>query len=96
MLIHSDFKELDWNGVILSAWVNDFPLSFLFTGDGSCFCWSAELLTQGRRGEVSSWELIGPDCDPVYSICRSANTVYSACRDASVRKYVLKQSELSS
>ncbi|XP_020621989.1 proteasomal ATPase-associated factor 1-like [Orbicella faveolata] len=66
------------------------------TGDGSCFCWSAELLTQGRRGEVTSWELIGPDCDPVYSICRSANTVYSACRDASIRKYVFKHSQLSS
>ena len=75
--------------------MNIFPLSFLLAGDGSCFRWSEELLTQGRR-EVTSWELIGPDCDPVYSICRSANTVYSACRDASIRKYVFKQSELSS
>ncbi|KAL9969515.1 hypothetical protein ACROYT_G021737 [Oculina patagonica] len=66
------------------------------TGDGSCFYWTAELLSQGRRGEVTSWELIGPNCDPVYSICRSANTVYSACRDATIRKYVFKQSELSS
>lgn len=65
--------------------------------DGSCFCWSAELLSQGRSGEgTASWELIGPDCDPVYSICRSTNTVYSACRDKNIRKYVFKQSELSS
>ncbi|KAJ7391366.1 Proteasomal ATPase-associated factor 1 [Desmophyllum pertusum] len=66
------------------------------TGGGSCFCWSAELLNRGRRGEVTSWELIGPDCEPIYSICRSSNTVYSACRDANIRKYVFRQSELSS
>ena len=44
---------------------------------------------------VSGWELIGPDCDPVYSICRSANTVYTACRDAKIRKYILKQTEIT-
>ena len=43
---------------------------------------------------VNGWELIGPDCDPVYSICRSANTVYAACRDAKIRKYILKQTEI--
>ena len=81
---------------ILSPCINNLSFSFLFTGGGSCFCWSAELLNRGRRGEVTSWELIGPDCEPIYSICRSSNTVYSACRDANIRKYVFRQSELSS
>ena len=67
----------------------------LCIGDGSCFHWSAELLSQTRE-EISSWELIGPDCDPVYSICRSANAVYTACRDAKIRKYILNQPELPS
>lgn len=62
--------------------------------DGACFCWSAKMLGHGRSEEVTSWELIGPDSDPVYNICRSANAVYSACRDKTIRKYVLKQSEL--
>ena len=67
---------------------------FYFAGDGACFCWSAKLLRHGRSEEVTSWELIGPDYDPVYSICRSANTVHSACRDKTIRKYILKKSEL--
>lgn len=62
--------------------------------DGACFCWSAKLLRHGGSEEVTSWELIGPDYDPVYSICRSANTVHSACRDKTIRKYILKKSEL--
>lgn len=57
------------------------------TGDGSCFCWSEGLLSQ-ERDEFNSWELIGPDCDPVYSICLSANSVYTACRDSKIRKYI--------
>ena len=65
-----------------------------FAGDGACFCWSAKLLRHGGSEEVTSWELIGPDYDPVYSICRSANTVHSACRDKTIRKYILKKSEL--
>ncbi|XP_073245276.1 proteasomal ATPase-associated factor 1-like [Porites lutea] len=64
------------------------------TGDGSCFCWDTERLRQATD-VVSGWELIGPDCDPVYSICRSANTVYTACRDAKIRKYILKQTEIT-
>ena len=67
---------------------------FYFAGDGACFCWSAKLLRHGRSEEVTSWELIGPDYDPVYSTSRSANTMHSACCDKTIRKYVLKKSEL--
>ncbi|XP_068756975.1 proteasomal ATPase-associated factor 1-like [Montipora capricornis] len=66
------------------------------TGDGSCFFWSSELLRQTREAEVISWELIGPDCDPVYRVSHSSNAIYTACRDAKIRKYILGQSELPS
>ena len=69
---------------------------FPFSGDGSCFLWSSELLKQTEQDALSSWELIGPDCDPVYRISRSGNTVYTACRDTKIRKYVLKDCELPS
>ncbi|KAK2558083.1 Proteasomal ATPase-associated factor 1 [Acropora cervicornis] len=64
--------------------------------DGSCFLWSSLLLKQTEQDALTSWELIGPDCDPVYKMSRSSNTVYTACRDTNVRKYVLKDSELPS
>jgi proteasomal ATPase-associated factor 1 len=36
-------------------------------------------------------QLTGPDCDPVYDISFDGTYVYTACRDAAVRKYdVLK------
>ena len=66
---------------------------FHILGDSSCFCLDTELMRQATD-VVNGWELIGPDCDPVYSICRSANTVYTACRDAKIRKYILKQTEI--
>lgn len=65
------------------------------TGDGSCFFWRSEVLSQTSE-DFNSWELTGPDCDPVYSVGCSANTVYTACRDAKIRKYILKQSDFSS
>ena len=69
-----------------------FPVCVSFTGDGSCFFWSADLLSHAS-GDINSWELIGPDYDPVYSIGRSSNAVYTASRDAKIRKYILKRSE---
>ena len=69
---------------------------FPFSGDGSCFMWSSALLKQTEQDALTSWELIGPDCDPVYRMSRSSNTVYTACRDTNIRKYVLKDSELPS
>ncbi|KAJ9591875.1 hypothetical protein L9F63_001598, partial [Diploptera punctata] len=32
-------------------------------------------------------ELTGPDCDPVYDISYDGTCIYTACRDAAVRKY---------
>ncbi|XP_015756068.1 PREDICTED: proteasomal ATPase-associated factor 1-like [Acropora digitifera] len=69
---------------------------FASSGDGSCFLWSSVLLRQTEQDALTSWELIGPDCDPVYRMSRSSNTVYTACRDTNIRKYVLKDSELPS
>lgn len=69
---------------------------FQFSGDGSCFLWSSVLLKQTEQDALTSCELIGPDCDPVYRMSRSGNTVYTACRDTNIRKYVLKDSELPS
>lgn len=69
---------------------------FASSGDGSCFLWSSLLLKQTEQDALTSWELMGPDCDPVYRMSRSSNTVYTACRDTNIRKYVLKDSELPS
>ena len=56
--------------------------------DGTCSFYDAEW--SRRLSDVcNTWELIGPDCDPVYKVCASFNAIYTACRDTKVRKYVL-------
>ncbi|EDO46684.1 predicted protein [Nematostella vectensis] len=65
------------------------------TGDGSCFSWTPRGASMSDACYVT-WELMGPDCDPVYKICRHGNTVYTACRDKAVRKYILDTQEMTS
>ncbi|KXJ23715.1 proteasomal ATPase-associated factor 1 [Exaiptasia diaphana] len=57
------------------------------SGDGSCFYWDTS--NSLSNGKSFTWELIGPDCDPVYKTCRHGNTIYTVCRDALIRKYIL-------
>lgn len=51
------------------------------TGDGCCV-----LYTEDENADVS---LTGPDCDPVYKARANKKYVYTACRDATIRKYIL-------
>ncbi|XP_031559625.1 proteasomal ATPase-associated factor 1-like [Actinia tenebrosa] len=63
------------------------------SGDGTCFYRDVNQSRQDRK--TSTWELIGPNCDPVYRICRHGNTVYTVCRDACIRKYMLSSNVCS-
>jgi len=49
------------------------------TADGSCFYIDEQLQT--------GVELVGPDCDPVYSLAATARFIFTACRDGTIRKY---------
>jgi len=73
--------------VFLSS-LHSHPSSFYFSGDGSCFYW--DINRSLSNGRSFSYELIGPDCDPVYKLCNHGNTVYTVCRDAFIRKYSLE------
>ena len=57
---------------------NDLTCSafLIFYGMVPASVWIQNLWDK-QQTSVNGWELIGPDCDPVYSICRSANTVYT-------------------
>ena len=66
----------------------------IFYGMDRVSVWYRTYEASNRRSECLGVELIGPDCDPVYSICPSTNTVYTACREAKIRKYILKQTEI--
>lgn len=54
-------------------------------GDGTTSCISTK-----EDCESVTYELTGPDCDPIYSLSTHANCVYTACRDKRVRKYKLE------
>ena len=60
----------------------------MIAADGTCFLWNTKD-SLVPNGSVETLELVGPDCDPVYSVCVHAQTVYTACRDGLIRKYVL-------
>lgn len=47
--------------------------------DGSCSFESLE--------GAQSFCLTGPDCDPVYRVASDGDCLYTACRDAIIRKY---------
>ncbi|XP_046847671.1 proteasomal ATPase-associated factor 1-like isoform X2 [Xenia sp. Carnegie-2017] len=51
------------------------------TGDGSCFLWTDE--------DAADVCLTGPDCDSVYKVRANGRYIYTACRDAKIRKYIL-------
>ena len=72
------YLQLILDSMIMRDRANDLTCSAFFDilWDGSCFCLDTELMRQATD-VVNGWELIGPDSDPVYSICRSANTVYT-------------------
>uniref|UniRef100_T1IYX6 Uncharacterized protein n=1 Tax=Strigamia maritima TaxID=126957 RepID=T1IYX6_STRMM len=50
--------------------------------DGSCMYYSPKL--------DNSWQLSGPDCDPVYKIAFDETHLYTCCRDGIIRKYEVK------
>ena len=66
------------DSMIMRDRANDLTCSafLIFYGMVPASVWIQNLWDK-QQTSVSGWELIGPDCDPVYSICRSANTVYT-------------------
>ncbi len=73
--------------------VEEFPGESVLMGrgDGSCSC--VRLTSSSTQEEMTTMELSGPNCDPVYSLSHHDNFVYTGCRDNQVRKYKLQLTE---
>ncbi len=52
-----------------------------FQGDGCCFVWSEK--------DEQDVCFTGPDCDSVYKVRANLREIYTASRDAKIRKYIL-------
>ncbi|EDV20795.1 uncharacterized protein TRIADDRAFT_60810 [Trichoplax adhaerens] len=61
---------------------------FVGTGDGCCYKWNiAKAYTEEEL--ISTIELSGSDCDPIYDIAIHENKVYNCCRDGRIRQYAI-------
>ena len=55
--------------------------SLVSTGDGCCFVWSEK--------DEQTVCFTGPDCDSVYKVRANQGQIYTASRDAKIRRYIL-------
>ncbi|XP_028415204.1 proteasomal ATPase-associated factor 1-like isoform X2 [Dendronephthya gigantea] len=69
------------SGASILSMVNSALGSLVSTGDGCCFMWSGK----DERGVCFT----GPDCDSVYKVRANNRHIYTASRDANIRKYIL-------
>jgi proteasomal ATPase-associated factor 1 len=64
---------------------------FVGKADGSCVYYQLPARNSQERCRNVRVQLTGPDCDPVYDISSDGTYIYTACRDAAIRRYdVLK------
>ena len=60
---------------------------FVGKADGTCVYHKVPTKSKDDKCRSVRVELTGPDCDPVYDISYDGSYIYTACRDAAVRKY---------
>ena len=61
---------------------------YCVAGDGCCFV--SKVLPLNSELDIVEWDdMTGADCDSVHGVSLSGNTLYTCCRDATIRKYNL-------
>ncbi|CAB3977478.1 proteasomal ATPase-associated factor 1 [Paramuricea clavata] len=69
------------SGSSILGMVNYDNGSLVSTGDGCCFVWSEK--------DEQDVCFTGPNCDSVYKVRANKRQIYTASRDAKIRKYIL-------
>lgn len=60
---------------------------FVGKADGTCVYHKVPTKSKDDKCRNVRVQLTGPDCDPVYDISFDGSCIYTACRDAIIRKH---------